>query len=339
MSDTEAQSAPETVAASDDVRADVQAAIEALQGNETAQVTDDTGAAEKAERARNERGQFAKADGQAQADPVAKPVSDADPVEGKPLQPSQAAEAPTSWSADAKATWSALPSSAQQTILKREAEMNEAGQRWSEEKRRYEETIAPVRAVSQRNGVDEREGLNRLLAANDFLERSPAEAIQWLAKAYGVDLGNLNANPTARPQVDPTVSQLQQKVSSLEKTFEERQHAEVLTTIDQFKASHEHFDEVRVDMGQLIKGGMATDMEDAYQKAIWANPAVREKMIAAQTAGVDKARQQQAQVDKARRGAISVSGSPIAGGAPVEKREYETVEDAAKAAWAQHMGA
>lgn len=339
MSDTQAQAGAEPSApVSDDVHADVRAAIESLQTEPAA--ADSATDTAKADRERNERGQFSpKADAQL-AD--AKPVSDVDPNEGKPLQQSPVADAPTSWSADAKAKWSSLDPSIQAEIAKREKDMHEGGSRWSEEKRRYEETLAPVREVAKRNGVDEREGLNRLLAANDYLERDPAAAIQWLAQAYGVDLANPNAAPTARPQADPMVSQLHQELSSIKSVIMEREQKELLSHIEQFKSQpgHEHFEEVKPFMAKLLESGQAADLKEAYETAIWATPTVREKLIAAQTApAADPRAKAQAQVDKAKKGAISVNGSPVTGAAPAQKRDYETTEDAARAAWAQHMGA
>lgn len=337
MSDTQAQAGAEPSApVSDDVHADVRAAIESLQTEPAA--ADSATDTAKADRERNERGQFSqKADAQL-AD--AKPVPDTDPNEGKVQQPSNAVEAPTSWSADAKAKWSSLDPSIQAEIAKREKDMNDGGQKWSDEKRRYEETLAPVREVAKRNGVDEKEGLNRLLAANDYLERDPAGAIQWLAQAYGVDLANPSATPPARPQADPMVSELHKKVETLESTLQAQQYEKLSNHVEQFKSApgHEHFEDVREYMGKLFETGQASTLEEAYETAIWATPSIREKLIAAQTAA-QQPRKDQAHLAKAKAGAISVNGSPVANAAPAQKRDFETTEDAARAAWAQHMGA
>lgn len=331
--DTEAQSAPETVTESDDVHADVRAAMEALSNPQP------TEEAPKAERTRNELGQFAKAD---VAPEIEQPkIPDADPVQDKPVKVSSPVEPPKSWSADAITEWSKLSPAVQQAVLKRESEMNEGGQRWSEEKRRYEETLAPVREVAQRNGVDERTGLQRLLAANDYLERDPVSAIQWLANAYGVNLGNIEQTHD-RPQVDPVLSQLHNRLSSIENTFHQSEAEKTQSAIDAFANApgHEHFADVKVFMGHLLSTGQATDMQDAYDKATWATPSVREKLIAAQTADqqAQRAAKEREAAEKARRGAISVNGSPSLGATPAPKRDYETVEDAVRAAYAAHSG-
>jgi transcriptional regulator with XRE-family HTH domain len=336
MSDTQAQAGAEAAPVSDDVHADVRAAIESLQTEPAA--ADSATDTAKADRDRNERGQFSqKAD--AQPGVTAKPVPDTDPNEGKVQQPSNAVEAPTSWSADAKAKWSSLDPSVQAEIAKREKDMNDGGQKWSDEKRRYEETLAPVREVAKRNGVDEKEGLNRLLAANDFLERDPPSALKWLAQAYGVDLANLDASPTARPQADPMVTQLHQELSNIKSTLQAQEYEKLSNQVEQFKSApgREHFEDAKIFMGKLLETGQASTLEEAYETAIWAIPSIREKLIAAQTA-TQQPRKDQAHLAKAKAGALSVNGSPVTQAAPAQKREFDTAEDAARAAWAQHMG-
>lgn len=336
MSDMEANAGAVEAPVSDDVHADVRAAMESLsRPAEDSPTADD---ATKSDRARDESGRFAKAESAETGEP-AKEVPDADPLQDKPEPQSPAVEPPKGWSADAKAKWSSLDPSIQAEIAKREQDMDTGGQRWSEEKRRYEETIAPMRSFAQANGINEQEAITRFLNADQFLARDPVNAIKWLAESYGVDLENMTASP--RPQVDPRVMQLQQELSSIKETLTQREVQEVQSQIDSFAKApgHEHFEEAKPLMGHLINSGQATDLQDAYDKATWAIPAIREKLLAAQTAEAQAKARNQSQVDKAKRGAISVSGSPATGAAPSSKREFDTVEEAARAAWAQHMGA
>lgn len=345
---TEAETGLETAPESDDVRADVAAAYaahsepekaqeEPTETQETAAAGDEDEAA-KAARIRDERGRFTKAEQEAQ-DAAAATVSDADPAKDQPAQQSNAVEPPTSWSADAKAEWQKLPPALQQAVSKREAEMSAGQQRWSEEKRGFEETLAPLRQVAQSLGIDERTGLNRLLSADQYLRRDPANAIAWLAKTYGVDLSNLTSDPQPQQRVDPALAQLHQEVSTLKHTLEQQKAAETEASINAFKEGKEHFDTVRVAMGRLMMAEQATTMQEAYDMACWANPDIRAKLIAGQTAAEAAARQarEREATDKARRGAISVTGAP-AGAAPAPKQDYETVEEATRAAFRQHAG-
>lgn len=327
----EAQAAPEAGAASDDVHADVRAAMEQL-----SEPVQEAPEAETAKADRNERGQFTQKAG----DEPAETVSDADPSKANVEQPSKVVDAPAGWSADAKAEFGKLSPVVQAAVLKRESEINEGGSRWSEEKKGYEETLTPLRAVAQKHGLDEKTGLKRLLIAQDYLERDPANAIAWLANAYGVNLSNDPSNQSQRPQADPMFARLSQEVSSLKSSLEQREQAEVNTTLQSFASApgHEHFEAVKVKMGHLINAGQANDLQDAYDQAVWANPDTRKALLAAQTAEAAKNGRDKATVEKARRGAISVNGSPSSTAAQQPKRDYETVEDAVRAAYAQHAG-
>lgn len=344
MTDTEVQPAPEAAAGNDDVRAIVAAAYE--QHSKPAEPETPEPAAAEGEdrettaRARNERGQFApKAE---TGTPVeAQPVSDADPIADTLEQPSTAIEPPTSWSADAKAEWSKLSPALQQAVIKREAEINDGGRRWSEEKRTYEDMLAPVREQARRAGVDEREGLNRLLAASDFLERDPANAIQWLARQYGVNLAQQPGETGAPVQALPReVLNTMQTVTTLQQRLDAREFADAAAAIQSFASQpgREHFEAVKADMGRLIETGQARDMADAYDKAVWMNPEIRSQLVAAQTAkaSADRRAQDVAIADRARKAALSISGSPAGAGAPIAKPEYDTVEAAVRAAFAQH---
>lgn len=318
----------------DDVHADVRAAVEALSKTDNAETaTDDA----PKERVRDESGKFTKADG-AHAGDVPKDITDhKDLSQDKPEPHSPAVEPPKGWSADAKAKWSSLDPSIQAEIAKREQDMDTGGQRWSEEKRRYEETITPMRDFAKVNGIDEKEAITRFLNADQFLQRDPVNAIKWLADSYGVDLQNMTASP--RPQPDPLSTQLYQTVQTLEQRWAAHEAQQARAQIEAFKGSHEHFEDVREQMGRLMESGQAASLDEAYDKAVWLNPSVREKLIAAQTAQASQTRKTQDQVNKAKRGAISVNGSPVGQAPPSQKREFDTVEEATRAAWAQHMGA
>lgn len=203
-------------------------------------------------------------------------------------------------------------------------------------KRNYEETLTPLRTSSQRYGMNEREGLQKLLAANDFLERSPREAIMYFAKHYGVDLNNPNQQPV-RPQVDPNVAALFQEVSTLKNTLQTREQQETEAEISRFAKDHPHLETVRAMMGNLMLTGQAIDMEDAYQKAIWATPEIRTQLIAEQqTANAPTARDKERErAEKAKRAAVSLNGSPGNGSGTAPASTFKDGRDAARAAMEQ----
>ena len=355
MDTTEADPGLEAGAGSESVRDAVVAAFKEhgapvetdyhLPGNDgsSAEIGDGTPAGD---RERDENGRVKKADaapahGDAAASPDAgKQNSGTDEPNGKADQGSNSDGPPPGWPADAKAEWSKLPPAIQAAVVKRERENNEGGRLWSEEKRHYEELVSPLREAAQRRGIEEREGIRRLIAAQDALDRNPVGAIQWLAQSYGVDLTKLANAAQAAPRVDPALQTLHHELSQLKQTLSAREDAEIQSEISSFAKDKPYFGEVRQTMARLLEAGEADSLEDAYDKAVWALPAVREKLLADREAQRDAERRHKAttQVTKARSAAVSTTGSPV--GSPTSKSQaYDTVRDAVLAAWQTHASA
>lgn len=310
-----------------DASADVRGAIAQLKGETLPEPTPDPAAAPAADvqpptadRPRNERGQFIKADGSVDPDQSPVKVPDADPAVANVPEPSKAPrQMPNYWSAEVKAEVTKLSPAAQEAVFKRLEETDKAGTQWSEEKKTLLGHFEPVRGISEKHKVHPGEVIKRLADANDFLERDAPSAIAWLAKAYNVDLSKLAANPPAasppsQPQADPVVAQLQSKVSQFEQRFEAEEQSKINGTISAFASApgHEHFETVKADVGYLLlaaaQSGKELTLDQAYEQAVWANADTRAKLIAAQTAPVD-AKQREA-AEKARRGALSAHGAP-----------------------------
>lgn len=263
-------------------------------------------------------------------------------------QPSTAASAPpVSWAAEAKASWAAIPPAIQNAVLKREAEVSAGFKQKSDENRQYEAAFAPVAAMSQRYGVPAAEGIKRLVAANEFLERDAPAAIAWLAKSHGVDLAALVSNPPAiqTPRVDPMVSQLGQHVTSLESQLNGFLQNQTLGVVDSFAKdpAHPHYAEVENELVRLIpmiqqsEAGLSHHeiLQKAYDQAIWLNPTVREKVLAQQTAATAQAKTAmvQAKAVQSRKAAVSIKGSsngamPPPRGAPAGGDVYDDVRAA-----------
>lgn len=236
-------------------------------------------------------------------------------------QPSTAAVvAPVSWAADAKALWASLPPAIQQAVSKRETEMANGGRQWSEEKRRFETTLAPLAQETARLGMSVEQGLNALLSAHHRLNRDPAGAIAQLAQQYGVDLATLASNPPAeQSRFDPMVSQLTQHVSSLESQLQGFLQNQTMGVVDKFAAENPHYAAVEEQIASLIpliqqrEPGLSPSevLTKAYDQAIWLNPDVRQKLIdeQAQTAQQQQQQALQAKAQKAAKAAVSVKGS------------------------------
>lgn len=132
--------------------------------------------------------------------------------------------------------------------------------------------------------------------------------IENLAKSYGVELvpAQPRLDEQGRPiEASPEIVSLRQTVQALQQQLEqvtghlttqqraqqeeaqrdeEEQRNDVRTEIAKFAAdpANEFYSEVREDMLGYIQSRRATGLKDAYDKAIWANPMTRAKLIARQ---------------------------------------------------------
>ncbi len=143
---------------------------------------------------------------------------------------------------------------------------------------------------------------------------------------------NAGADPIALRQVlDPFVSPLMQRIQQLENGFQtyqsqaEAQESQRLrSTIEQFRQNpkYRYFDDVREEMAKLFRGGsvpedgdLAANLADAYERACWQNPEVRQILIDERTAKLaeEKAKAAKEAADKSRQASKSVTGSPSPG--------------------------
>ena len=88
---------------------------------------------------------------------------------------------------------------------------------------------------------------------------------------------------------DPGINLLQTELNGVKSTLGQienqrnvERHAEAVRQIEAFKQlpENKYFDAVQNTMTQLIVSKQATGLSDAYEKAIWMHPEVRERVIA-----------------------------------------------------------
>jgi hypothetical protein len=126
--------------------------------------------------------------------------------------------------------------------------------------------------------------IEHMTAIDDALELNPAETIKALANAYGVNFGETTNSDT---EVQRQIATMQQEMQSYRDFIKSQQQMQANNEFNAFinakdeagNPKHPYFEEVKADMMALFNEERATNFEDAYQKAIWANEAVRQKLI------------------------------------------------------------
>lgn len=206
--------------------------------------------------------------------------------------PAQAAiQAPISWSADDKAKWAAIPPDLQVIIANREKQrdtfLTQKSNEFTQQMAPYKEidhALAPVEQILKREGINKAQAVKELVAYYQHYESNPASYILQVAQSKGIDLrtlvekqGQIDPNKQALQQYGSELSTIKQELNEFKSQKAQEQTEFLLSEVDKFKSEpgHEHFDAVRVQMGKLIEIGEATSMQDAYDKAVWANSDTR----------------------------------------------------------------
>jgi len=208
----------------------------------------------------------------------------------------------------------------------------------------FDEIMQPFKGDFERAGMDDVGAVRQLLAAHDYLRKDPANAINWLASQYGVDIGAIGNDPAAEDEfADPQVKQLQQQVAQLTGFIQNQQtqqqsheQASTQSFIDQFAAetdangnpAHPHFETVRSVMGSLISSGNATDLKSAYDMAVYANPELRQAELERVAAKQSQAKVKTEAVQKAKkaqRSKVRGSATPAAQALPANASIRDTI--------------
>ena len=243
-------------------------------------------------------------------------------IEEKPIK------APESLPASMKAKWGELPREVQQAWANREEEVHKGFTKHDEERiyaKQIKEVMTPYQAMIRAEGGSDIGAIKDLMNTAYLLRtKNPQEKGQILlqiARQYGADLSQA-MQAQQSPQVPAYVQQLEQKLARLEQGQEQvrlqeqqKEQAAIQQQIDAFAADTEnypHFESVKAHMGVLLQGGLAKDLQDAYDQAVYARPDIRSTLLESQSASNEAKRvaEAKAKADAARKAGSSIKGAP-----------------------------
>ena len=286
---------------------------------------------EKPARTRDEAGKFAaeadKVDKVAEKRPIltAKPAKDAAPIDAAPVEEKPWHKPPASWKKEYHEVWNKADPALREYAFQREEQMR-AGVEPLLTKAQLADKISevskPYLATIHGLGMDVPTAVKGLMEADYTMRTAQGQDklayFAHLARHYGVDLQALVGAAPQQPAVDPNYHALQQQMLQMRGELEgqrlarEQTEANTITSeIRSFAEKSEHFDAVRPVMVQMLRSGLAKDLNEAYTKAIRLDPAISS---AAQTAQQGQAEAvKRAAADKAaksaRAAAVSVRGA------------------------------
>lgn len=227
-------------------------------------------------------------------------------------------QAPKTWRPEAAAKFASLPPEVQQEVLKREEDIFRGLEAYKADAsigKALKSVVQPYMQVFQAQGIDPLQQVSGLMRAHVALSTGTPEQkqqfFQHLAKEYGVELG------MEPPYIDPQVAGLQKQLAELQSRLNSREQQEIAEArsklqaeIDAFASdpAHQYFDEVANDIAGLLRSGAAKSLQEAYEKAVWANPITRAKEQARLTAEAEaKAKAEAAEKAKQARKAIGAN--------------------------------
>ena len=207
----------------------------------------------------------------------------------------QAVGAPTTWTKEAIEKWATLDPVVQQEVLKREQDMFKGLEEYkgrAEIGDQYNKVVEPYKPAMEKSGVNPVEMFGNF-AANHYTlsfgtEDQKLNLAANLLENYDIDLIKLAEHIGSRPMVDPRVANLEREIAELKKgaqtsqtTASEEARRQVQATIDAFAADpkNSYFPEVANDIVALMNAGAALSLQEAYDKAVYANPITRQKEI------------------------------------------------------------
>lgn len=276
---------------------------------------------EKSGPARDATGKFAKAEVGKVSLPADKPAD----TPAQPAAPAKTYTAPISWKAEAKAEFNNLPDWAKDEIIRRETEVHKGLTRQDEDRafaKQVKEVITPYMPVIQAEGGNPvtaiRDLLNTAYVLRQANPQQKVALLQRVAQQYGVDLSQLSQ---PQQQASPEVTAMQAELTQLRQQMQAAQNYQqqqfqntLVAEIEAFKAdpNNAHFDAVKSHMAALLQAGVAKDLPEAYQMAVWANPETRATLEAARHAEAEAKRAEEAKqrTAAARNASVSVVGKP-----------------------------
>jgi hypothetical protein len=244
------------------------------------------------------------------------------------------------WKKPAQEALRALPPETQQYIVEREQQFHKGIQQYKEDAhkgRTLGNAIAPHMEYLQQLQVAPEVAVSKLIETERRLRTSDPETkakeFVRLAHDYGIDINSLT-----NVQFDPYHHNLEQRLAqqqaALEQITQSRQMAEQAQlgqTIEQFAQTHEHFDEVRETMADLLDKGFASDLNDAYAKAVRLNDDVFSRVSQQPTQQINPIQRANEAAKAAKASAVSVKGSPTG---VTRAPEPKTTEEAVRQAMA-----
>jgi hypothetical protein len=258
------------------------------------------------------------------------------PKAGQPKEKlDQIERAPQAWKPEAREFWNQIPEAARREILRTEQSIQQTLRETAEDRRfasAIKETIRPFEYLIKAENGNPIQAIDNLMSTAARLRtgnvNDVAGLVTEIVNQFGIGrfgnqfISSLDAalvGKAPQQQVDPYVAQMEQRVRQMEQTFQKQQYQQTQQVemgaqneVTNFMQNAEFGNDLREEMADQIElaaqRGQALSLQDAYDRACWANPEIRNVLTQRQER--ERAQQTNQVAQTARRAAVSVGGSP-----------------------------
>lgn len=230
--------------------------------------------------------QFASAD--KQSEELANVNEAAEQTQATPAEVDEWMNAPAAYTNEFKEKFKTWPQEARKQIIEREKQVERGFSDFGNKINAYKYIDDAFNGRQERlkqGGYNSaKEWIEGLAQIDDAFAENPQATLKALAQYYGI-------NPTANENNNAN-NELENKVNRLQALVTQQQQAAMQKQVDDFvnakddagQAKHPYFEDVRQEMAALLGKGICQTLEEAYEKCIWANESVRDKLIASKQA-------------------------------------------------------
>ncbi len=144
----------------------------------------------------------------------------------------------------------------------------------------------------EKSGITDPEVWVKALAYFDSaLENHPQETLRYLAQAYNVNL-SAESDTQIVQEISVRLQKIEEHLAFLQQALVVKEQKAEQQAFENFAEDrdeegnllHPYFEQVRSEMLFLLNSNAVTDLDKAYEQALWMNPQTRAVMIAKQSA-------------------------------------------------------
>ena len=210
-------------------------------------------------------------------------ISDVDKALKEELKETPTRKAPESWKKEMHEFYASSDPAMKDYIDLRESQMREGLEKDRGDAnlgRTMRDIMTPHEMLFKNRGIEGPQAVQYMLNAHNVLSTGTAEqkqaAIQQLVQSYGIGAPAEGSDPQLTSLTQRLQAMEQNYNSSQQRSLQETQ-TRIETEVSAFADEHPLFDDLQDDIAKLITAGY--ELEDAYEKARWANPTTRQSAL------------------------------------------------------------